>query len=206
MRQLRPRPRPELRRYPGPVPEAPQIITERLLLRHWNPDDRDRFAALNADPDVMAYFPAPLSRPESDALLDRIEDHCRLHGYGFWALQHRDTGELLGLTGLAAVNFPAPFTPAVEIGWRLARSAWGHGYATEAARAALAHGFTTLGLTQIVAFTAATNLRSQAVMQRLHMTHDPRDDFDHPLLPAAHRLRRHVLHRARPTGANPASP
>ncbi len=184
--------------------EGLRLSTERLFLRRWRDSDRDPFAALNADPEVMAHFPAPLRHADSDALVDRIEAHFEAHGYGFWAVQIRATGQFLGLTGLAVVNFPAPFTPAVEVGWRLARFGWGHGYATEAARAAVDHGFAVVGIDEIVSFTTTDNVRSQAVMQRLGMTRDPADDFDHPLLPAGHRLRRHVLHRI---GApNPAKP
>ncbi|MDH2443746.1 GNAT family N-acetyltransferase [Amnibacterium sp. CER49] len=169
--------------------------TERLLLRRWRDDDRAPFAALNADPEVMRHFPARLSREESDALIDRIEQHFDRHGYGLWALERRDTGEFLGFTGLAVPRFEAHFTPAVEVGWRLARSAWGAGYASEAARAALAVGFGDAGLDEIVSFTVPANTRSRAVMERIGMTHDERDDFDHPGLPEGHPMRPHVLYR-----------
>ncbi len=177
--------------------DGPQLRTERLLLRRWRETDRDAFAALNADPEVMEYFPAPLTREESDALVDRIEAGFAQRGYGLWlwAVEVVATGEFIGFTGLAVPAFEAHFTPAVEVGWRLARPAWGHGYATEAARAAIAYGLDTVGLGGIVSFPAATNLRSRAVMRRLGMTHDPADDFDHPRLPPGHRLRRHVLYR-----------
>lgn len=174
-------------------------VTERLLLRRWRPEDRERFAALNADPVVMEHFPAPLDRAASDDFADRNERHVDEHGWGLWALQARATGRFLGFTGLAVPRFEVPFTPAVEVGWRLARDAWGHGYATEAARAAVAVGFEELGLDEIVSFTAVGNVRSRAVMERIGMTHDPADDFDHPALPEGHRLRRHVLYRLRRT-------
>lgn len=179
------------------MPDRPALRTERLIMRRWRGADREPFAALNADPQVMEHFPALLSRAESDALVDRIEAGFEADGYGFWALEIAATGEFIGLTGLSPVNFAAPFAPAVEMAWRLTRTAWGHGYATEAAGAALAFGFEELGLDEIVAFTPTTNLRSQAVMRRIGMTHDPAGDFDHPRLAPGHRLQRHVLWRKR---------
>ena len=170
-------------------------VTERLLLRRWREDDREPFAALNADPAVMEHFPAPLSRAESDAFIDRVAPQLEQRGWGLWALEVRDTGAFIGYTGLAAPRFDAHFTPAVEVGWRLARDAWGFGFATEAARAALAVGFGSIGLDEIVSFAAVGNARSRAVMERIGMTHDVADDFDHPALPEGHRLRRHVLYR-----------
>jgi ribosomal-protein-alanine N-acetyltransferase len=170
-------------------------VTERLLLRGWRDDDREPFAALNADPAVMEHFPAPMTRAESDAFVDRIVAQHDEHGWGLWAVEVRATGRFIGFTGLAVPRFEAHFTPAVEVGWRLARDAWGSGYASEAARAAVAFGFDELGLEQIVSFTAVGNLRSRAVMGRIGMTHDPADDFDHPALPEGHALRRHVLYR-----------
>lgn len=174
-----------------------EMTTERLVLRRWRDEDRDPFAALNADPEVMEHFPAPLTREQSDALVDRIEAHLDEHGWGLWAVEVRESGRFCGFTGLARATFEAHFTPAVEVGWRLARWSWGHGYATEAARAALAHGFDRLGLDEIVSFTTTTNLRSQAVMQRLGMVRDEAGDFDHPNVPEGHRLRPHVLYRLR---------
>ncbi|WP_260617190.1 GNAT family N-acetyltransferase [Microbispora hainanensis] len=174
---------------------ADSIRTERLVLRRWREDDKEPFAALNADPVVMEHFPATLSREDSDALAERIEAGFDEHGFGLWAVEA--DGEFIGFTGLSVPRFTAPFTPCVEIGWRLARSAWGRGYATEAARASLEDGFGRAGLTEVVSFTAVQNVRSQAVMRRLGMTHDPADDFDHPALPAGHPLRRHVLYRIR---------
>jgi ribosomal-protein-alanine N-acetyltransferase len=174
------------------------LATERLALRAWRPSDLDAFAALNADPEVMRYFPRPLARGESDALAARIRADWERHGFGLWALERRADGRFLGFAGLSVPGFDAHFTPCVEIGWRLERAAWGRGYATEAARAALAFGLAELGLGRIVSFTAVENRRSRRVMERLGMTHDERDDFDHPLLPDGHPLRRHVLYRARP--------
>lgn len=171
-----------------------ELTTERLLLRSWKPADRAPFAALNADPEVMEHFPARLTREESDAAIERYQQRLETYGYAFWALEIRTTGEFIGFTGIQNVPYDAPFTPAVEIGWRLTRSAWGHGYASEAARASLDHGFETAGLKEIVAMTSTTNRRSQAVMERLGMTRDPADDFDHPNVPEGP-LRRHVLYR-----------
>jgi RimJ/RimL family protein N-acetyltransferase len=176
---------------------APEIETERLLLRGWRPSDREPFAAINIDPEVMEFFPAALSRAGSDDLIAKIEAGFERHGFGLWALETRERGELIGFTGLAVPDFHAHFTPAVEIGWRLARSAWGEGYATEAGRAALAYGFGPAGLTEVVSFTSVGNARSRAVMERLGMSHEPGDDFDHPALPEADPLRRHVLYRRR---------
>jgi len=175
--------------------EGPELRTRRLLLRRWREADREPFAALNADPEVMAHFPHPLTRDRSHRMIELIEAEFERHDFGLWALEVIDTGQFVGFAGLNEVGFTAQFTPAIEVGWRLARTAWGHGYATEAARAALAYGFDNAVLSEVVSFTAVTNLRSQAVMRRLGMTHDPADDFDHPQLPARHRLSRHVLYR-----------
>ncbi|WP_246002004.1 GNAT family N-acetyltransferase [Allorhizocola rhizosphaerae] len=171
------------------------IQTKRLLLRGWRETDLDPFAALNADPEVMEHFPAPLSQEQSDVMVARIEQGFTRHGFGLWALEIAATGEFIGFTGLSPVSFEAHFTPAVEIGWRLARHAWGHGYATEAARAAIAFGFDIARLREIVSFTSRTNVRSQRVMQRLGMTRDPADDFEHPRLSPGGPLRPHVLYR-----------
>jgi RimJ/RimL family protein N-acetyltransferase len=167
------------------------------LLRRWRSSDREPFAELNADPVVMEHFPSALDRAESDAFADRIEAGFDSRGYGLWAVEIPGETEFIGFVGLALHDFPAHFTPAVEIGWRLARDYWGRGFATEAAYTAIADGFDRVGLSEIVSFTAMVNIRSVAVMQRLGMTHDPADDFDHPRLPVGHHLRRHVLYRLR---------
>ncbi len=172
-----------------------QLRTARLLLRAWRETDRAPFAVLNADPIVMEYFPDQLTRAESDQLIARIEAGFASSGYGLWALEVRATGEFVGFTGLAVPSFDAHFTPAVEVGWRLARSAWGKGYATEAAVASIAFGFADAGLAEIVSFTSTTNVRSRAVMERIGMSHDPADDFDHPDLEETDPLRPHVLYR-----------
>lgn len=171
------------------------LRTERLVLRPWTDADREPFAAMGTDPEVMRYFPGPLDRAASDAYVNRQQGFFAEHGWGLWVVEYE--GNFCGFTGLRPVPEGLPFAPAVEVGWRLARHAWGHGYATEAARAAVAYGFGELGLVQIVSFTAVGNAPSIAVMRRLGMTHDPADDFDHPNLPAGHPLRRHVLYRLR---------
>jgi RimJ/RimL family protein N-acetyltransferase len=172
-----------------------QLRTERLLLRRWLEGDREAFATLNADPDVMQHFPGLLTRNESDAFVDRIEEAFEAVGYGLWAIEVPGEVGFIGFVGLAAPSFKANFTPTVEIGWRLSRTSWGRGFATEAARVAISDGFGRIGLDEIVSFTVAANVRSTRVMERLGMTHNPQDDFDHPLLPEGHRLRRHVLYR-----------
>lgn len=171
------------------------MITDRLLMRRWRPDDRDRFAVINADVQVMRFFPAPLNRSESDALVDRIEAGFETNGFGLWALERRDNREFIGFTGLSVVPSNIPCAPAVEVGWRLHPDAWGQGFASEAARRALHRGFTEFAIDEIVSFTAAINLPSQRVMQRIGMTHDSSDDFDHPVLGRKHPLRPHVLYR-----------
>jgi RimJ/RimL family protein N-acetyltransferase len=175
--------------------DGPTLRTARLTMRRWRRDDREPFALMNADPTVMEHFPTLLTPDETSLLIERIEADFDKHGFGLWALEVTATGEFIGFTGLSIPGFDAHFMPAVEIGWRLARPAWGHGYATEAARAALDFGFTQRHLPEVVSFTTPGNLRSQAVMRRLGMTHDPADDFDHPQLPPSHRLRRHLLYR-----------
>ena len=171
------------------------IKTERLLLRPWKEEDLEPFAKLNADPRVMEYFPGLKTKEESDAFANRISDLIERSGWGFWAASLIQTGEFIGMIGLADVNFTAPFTPAVEIGWRLAFDYWGKGYATEGALASLQYGFEKLKLERIVAFTAVQNKRSRAVMERIGMHHDPKDDFDHPKVPEGHPLSHHVLYK-----------
>lgn len=168
------------------------VRTPRLLLRRWREEDRVPFADLNADPVVMEHFPAPLSRADSDALVDRVEADLDARGYGLWAVEA--DGRFVGFTGLQVPRAALPVGPCVEVGWRLARAAWGHGYATEAAAAAIVDA-RTRGVGEVVSFTATTNLRSARVMQRLGMTHDPADDFDHPSVPVGSPLRRHLLYR-----------
>ena len=162
----------------------PELRTERLVLREWRDEDLEPFAALNADSEVMRFMPKLLSRDECATLMQRIRDHFHEHGFGLWAVEVRDVTPFVGFVGLSIPRFEMPFTPCVEIGWRLAREAWGQGFAIEAARAAVAFGFHELGLQEIVSFTVPENVRSRRVMERLGMTHDPAGDFEHPLLAA----------------------
>ncbi|MEX0810247.1 MAG: GNAT family N-acetyltransferase [Dongiaceae bacterium] len=178
------------------MPALPATLrTDRLILRPWRYGDFEPFAAMNADPAVMEYLPDLLSRAESDALAGRILDGMTRRGWGLWAIEIPDAAPFIGFTGFAPVPFDARFTPAIEIGWRLARDFWGMGYATEAARAALQFGFETLPFDAFVSFTTEANARSRAVMTRIGLTHDPGEDFHHPLLFESHPLSAHVLYR-----------
>jgi ribosomal-protein-alanine N-acetyltransferase len=177
--------------------KPPTLRTERLLLRRWTDEDRDVFAQISADPEVMRYRLAPLSRHESDALIDETEASFETNGFGLWAVERIEDGRLLGFTGFGTSDFDAAFCPAVDIGWTLARDMWGYGYATEGALAALDFAFDQLQLDEVVAHTAQANERSRAVMRRLGMTHDPGDDFDGPWYPPGHPRRRFVLYRLR---------
>ncbi|MGW5650233.1 GNAT family N-acetyltransferase [Streptomyces humi] len=170
-----------------------ELRTDRLTLRRWRDADLGPWAAMNADPEVREHLGDLLTREQSDASVARFRTEFDLRGYGWWAVEVRATGEFAGFAGLDDVDDGMPFT-GVEIGWRLARPAWGHGYATEAALAVLAHGFGALALPEILAVTTAANLRSQAVMRRIGMTRDPDGDFDDPAAPAGP-LRPNVLYR-----------
>jgi RimJ/RimL family protein N-acetyltransferase len=181
----------------GILNRSMELNTERLRLRQWHSPDRDAFARLNADARVMRYYPSPLSEEESHSQAERIQAHIEEHGWGLWAVEVIDVAPFVGYVGLARPRFEAHFTPCTEIGWRLMPEFWGRGYATEGALAALAFGFRDLGLSEIVSFTTEGNLLSRRVMERIGMSHDTADDFDHPLLPAGHALRRHVLCRKR---------
>jgi ribosomal-protein-alanine N-acetyltransferase len=171
------------------------LSSGRIVLRRWRDEDRETFAAMNSDARVMEFFRNRLSRAESDAMVDRIQEHFSKHDFGLWAIEVADVAPFIGFAGLAVARFSTHFTPCVEVGWRLAFEHWGHGYATEAARLALGYGFGTVGLSEVVSFTSATNHRSRAVMERLGMRHDPAEDFDYPGLPESHPLRGHVLYR-----------
>jgi RimJ/RimL family protein N-acetyltransferase len=172
-----------------------ELATERLVLRAWRDTDLAPFAALNADPRVMEHFASALSPAESAAMVERIRRHFTDHGFGLWAVEVPGVAEFIGYVGLVHVPFAAPFTPAVEVGWRLAAGHWGRGYATEGARRALEVGFAQLQLAQIVSMTVPANQRSRHVMEKLGMRRSPADDFDHPRLPEGHPQRRHVLYR-----------
>jgi RimJ/RimL family protein N-acetyltransferase len=185
---------------PSADPSRFNLSGPRVLLRRWNPSDLAPFAALNADPAVMEHLPGPLDRDASDAIAGRIEAHFAKHGFGFWAVELKGVAPFIGFVGIGVPAFQATFTPCVEVGWRLARAYWGHGYAVEAAKVALGVAFGPLAQSEVVSFTVPDNVRSRRVMERLGMRHDPDCDFDHPSLPEGHRLRRHVLYRlARPS-------
>lgn len=178
------------------------IETPRLILRSYREDDREAFAALNGHPEVGAWLGGTQDRVQSDALLDRINAHIARHGFGFWAAERKADGRLIGAVGLVVVE-PGhlPVGPAVEMGWRLIPDAWGAGFATEGAAAALAWGFDHLDVEEIIAFTARSNRASQAVMRRIGMVADPARDFDHPNLHRGHPLRPHVVYAARRPGS-----
>jgi RimJ/RimL family protein N-acetyltransferase len=171
-----------------------EVDTARLRLRQWRESDREPFASLNADPAVMEFFLSPLSRESSDASIDAWQSQLASRGWSNWALDLKASGELLGFTGLSVPRRVLPFSPCVEVGWRLARKHWGQGYATEAACAALEVGFVRLDLPEIVSFTMAGNVRSRAVMERIGMR-DARQDFEYPGFPEGHPLGRHCLYR-----------
>lgn len=191
----------------GSADHRVELRTDRLILRRWRASDREPFARMNADPEVMRFYLAPYSREESDAMVDMTERQFEDRGYGLWAVEIPGEADFIGYVGLWA----HPYFPAPEVGWRLDKAYWHKGYATEAARAAIADGFDRMGLTEVVSFTTPLNLPSIRVMQRLGMTHDAAGDFDHPNVPEGHPLRRHVLYRlssntGRFTAGPPGSP
>jgi RimJ/RimL family protein N-acetyltransferase len=176
----------------------PAIVTQRLLLREWRDADVDEFAAINADPAVMEYFPETYTEERTRRFVARIRERWAELGYGLWAVERKDTARFIGYVGLWPATFPAHFTPSVEVGWRLAADQWGRGYATEGARAALNYGFETLGLEEIVSITSVLNVRSVRVMERIGMRRAA--DFEHPSVSEGHPLRPHVLYRIRRDG------
>jgi RimJ/RimL family protein N-acetyltransferase len=179
----------------GHIMPTTTLKTERLILRPWRDADYAPFAAMSADPAVMEFLPPLETREASDAVADRLRTHIEEYGFGFWALEAPGVAPFIGFTGLIHVGGDMPFAPAVEIGWRLARAHWGKGYASEAARASLTYGFTTLALDEIVALTVPANTRSQSVMKRIGMSRNPKDDFTHPRLAEGDPLKSHVLYR-----------
>ena len=172
---------------------TPELRTDRLLLRGWRAEDREPFAAMNADTEVMRHYPSTLTRAESDTRVDQCEFEWARDGFGRWAVEIPGVAAFAGYVGLAVPAFEASFTPCVEVGWRLPREHWGRGYATEAARAAIEFGFTQAGLDEIVSFTVPANTRSVRVMEKLGMKLS--GEFDHPAMAEGHPLRRHVLYR-----------
>jgi len=181
--------------YPAPQQMADLIEfeTERLRLRQWLPADREPFAALNSDSRVMEFFPSFLTRAESDAMADRCQSLIKERGWGFWAAEYKATREFIGFVGLHTPSTELPFSPCVEVGWRLAFQHWGKGFATEAASEALRVGFHLLHLREIVSFTTLGNRRSRAVMERLGMWES--GTFEHPHVPESSGLRQHCLYR-----------
>jgi RimJ/RimL family protein N-acetyltransferase len=177
------------------MPHLYQIETERLLLRQWQPSDFPAFAQINSDDEVMRYFPAKLSEQESNPMAQRCHDLIEQRGWGFWAAQEKSSSAFIGFIGLHIPIAELPFSPCVEIGWRLAQHAWGQGLATEGAAATLEFAFNTLSLPEVVAFTTLNNERSERVMQRLNMQKDQLT-FQHPALPDGHAMREHCLYRA----------
>ncbi|MCP9337090.1 GNAT family N-acetyltransferase [Pseudomonas xanthomarina] len=175
--------------------ERIELETPRLLLRAWRDSDLDSLAELCADPLVMRYFPELLSRDDCAAAMARCRLHFARFGFGFWALELKSDERFVGLAGLSWSRLQLPFCPVVEIGWRLGHEFWGQGFAREAAEASLACGFDRLQLPEVVAYTAALNDRSQALMETLGMQRQPAGDFDHPNIAEGHPVRPQVLYR-----------
>jgi RimJ/RimL family protein N-acetyltransferase len=173
------------------------LETPRLLLRSWRDADVDPWVEMSADPRVMEHFPSTYTRAQSEASAVRMRERLERDGYGWWPIEVKGGAAFAGVIVLQEIPFESHFTPAMEVGWWLAHEHWGHGYATEGARAALDHAFGELRRSEIVAVTTPVNVRSQRVMERLRMTRDPNDDFEHPFIEAGHPLRTHVLYRIR---------
>jgi ribosomal-protein-alanine N-acetyltransferase len=175
---------------------APTITTARLRLRNWRDADLEAYASMNADQRVMEFYLNTLDHAESDASARRAQAFLDERGFGLWAVEELGGAPFIGYVGLDEPKFEAHFTPCIEIGWRLSFAHWGYGYASEAASVVLAHAFDGLGIPEVVSFTAANNLRSRRVMERLGMRQSRNEDFEHPSIPHGHPLRRHVLYRA----------
>lgn len=171
------------------------IYTDRLILRPWCESDFKVYAKINADPRVREYFSTLLTEEESNQQIRHFMVRIEESGWGIWAVSVPGVSEFIGFIGLEQIDFTAHFTPAIEIGWRLAYEFWGQGYATEGAIAALKYGFETLKLDEIVAIATKENYRSRHVMEKIKMHHDPKEDFDHPKISEGNKLRRHVLYR-----------
>lgn len=171
------------------------LTTDRLILRQWQADDRTPFAEMNADPEVMRFFDKVRTRTESDATVDRLEDHINQHGFGFWAAELQETGEFVGFIGIESTSPDLSFSPAVEIGWRIDKRLWGKGLAPEGARVCLVYAFSKLQLDEVVSFTADSNTPSMRVMEKIGMKRDKSADFEHPAIQAGHPIRPHVFYR-----------
>ncbi len=171
------------------------ITTQRLILRHWRESDLAPFRALNADPQVMEYFPEMLDAEQSDALAAYVQKRIEEQGFGFWAVEVPGVTDFIGMIGVSAPRFETHFAPCIEIGWRLSAAHWGQGYATEAAQASVRFAFERLNTDEVVSFTVPANIRSRRVMERIGMKRHEHDDFDHPSIASGHALQRHVLYR-----------
>ena len=174
--------------------EIIELSTDRLMLRQWQDGDKGRFAEINADPDVMEYYPAPLSKSESDAMADKLKGLIMARGWGFWAIEVTSTQEFIGFVGLHIPTYELPVKNCVEIGWRLAKESWGKGYATEAANESLKFAFEKLRLNEVYSFTSVINKRSWAVMERIGM-HNTNLNFNHPIVPKDSILSEHYLYK-----------
>lgn len=175
------------------------LETERLILRQWKESDRDPFETLNSDEETMRFFPSTYSREVSDKLIDREMDRIKKGDIGLLAVEVKITGEFIGFIGIARPSYKTHFTPCTEIGWRLSRSSWGKGYATEGAIEVLRFAFDELGLEEIVSFTTKENIASIKVMEKIGMIRDIDGDFDHPLVEEGNKLRKHVLYKIKKT-------
>ncbi len=172
-----------------------QLETPRLILRPWKDSDLEPMAALNADSQVMEFFPNVMTREETAAMIERIKARYASDGFCFWAADEKETGNFIGFIGLGRPSIEAHFIPCVEIGWRLAHAYWGKGYAPEGAQAVLKDGFERINLDEIVAMTSAINAKSIRVMEKISMHRDAKDDFMHPIFEDGHHLKPHVLYR-----------
>ncbi|HWZ02893.1 MAG TPA: GNAT family N-acetyltransferase [Mucilaginibacter sp.] len=176
------------------------IETSSLILREWIATDVQPYIALNQDKEVMEFFPSIKTADETIEQIQRISKHIEQHGYGFFAVERKDNGQFIGFTGLTHPGFEAEFTPCIEIGWRLSRENWGHGFATEAAKACLKFGFDNLGVDKIYSFTSVQNVRSEQVMKKIGMIKE--GYFEHPSIEDGHFLKRHVLYKIEKTEAS----
>ena len=178
--------------------DYPTILrTRRLILRQWKESDLLPFARMNADQRVMEFMLGKMTKEETRQSIERIKKHFDAHGFGHWAVEIADSKKFIGCVGLNIPRYTLPFSPCVEVAWRICAEEWGKGYAPEAANEALRDGFERVGLQEIVSFTALTNLKSRRVMEKLGMQHCPAENFDHPMVPRCHSLRQHVLYRMR---------
>jgi RimJ/RimL family protein N-acetyltransferase len=176
--------------------DCPTILrTRRLILRRWKESDLLPFARMNADQRVMEFMLGKMTKEETRQSIEGVKKHFDAHGFGRWAVEIDDSGKFIGFVGISIPPYTLPFSPCVEVAWRICPEEWGRGYAPEAAKEALRDGFERVGLEEIVSFTTLTNLKSRRVMEKLGMQHCPDQNFDHPMVPEGHSLRRHVLYR-----------